>query len=362
MVCRDFVEADLAIYANCNYVAMDGGYKSYATGMVHYKSLRHNHDAKTLMQTRSLYDPSHSALHRSFKRIGSMIQDSVDIFHVETVLDDQTFPFYLDFVTKPKDQWNLWDRILCAVNVAALQILPLWLRKWIFWSPIVRGPFGLLQVFAGETVAVHEKTLALNYRDKVVDVEGQSDILILAPSCIGPYTKDMYLNPLLVNTYALGYWYNQYVGGTPILRENGAVIVVNDMHYAWSSPAHDGYREFFEEVLAKGHGGLGEFERFQEGFATNERLNDIYRSGQGPAGVHAFYMYTWAAHGMDKVGRVFVVGARDPRGPEVLGWEQCETVVEAVEKARAYLKDKEASCTLWGCPPVGYARVRTPEA
>lgn len=34
LVCREFVEADLAIYANCNYVSMDGGYKSYATGEV----------------------------------------------------------------------------------------------------------------------------------------------------------------------------------------------------------------------------------------------------------------------------------------------------------------------------------------
>lgn len=40
MVCSQFIGADLAIYANVNYVSMDGGYKSYATGMVHYKSLR----------------------------------------------------------------------------------------------------------------------------------------------------------------------------------------------------------------------------------------------------------------------------------------------------------------------------------
>jgi hypothetical protein len=31
-VCKDFIEADLCLYANCNYVSMDGGYKSYATG------------------------------------------------------------------------------------------------------------------------------------------------------------------------------------------------------------------------------------------------------------------------------------------------------------------------------------------
>lgn len=38
-----------------------------------------------------------------------------------------------------------------------------WLRKWIFWSFIVRAPFGILQVYAGETVQVHEKTLKANY-------------------------------------------------------------------------------------------------------------------------------------------------------------------------------------------------------
>ena len=205
---------------------------------------------------------------------------------------------------------------------------------------------------------VHEKTLEANYASKVVDVDGQADILIVAPSCIGPYTKDMYMNPLLVNTYSLGYYYNQYVEGTPILRDGGVIVVVNDMPYEWSSPAHDGYREFFEKVLLEGNGDLDVFEKYQEEFATNERLNDIYRQGLGPAGVHGFYMYTWAAHGMDRVGKAIVVGAQDERGPRGLGWDQADSVVEAVEKARAYLKDPKASVTYWSCPPVGYARVK----
>lgn len=36
-------------------------------------------------------------------------------------------------------------------------------------------------------------------------------------------------------------------------------IIVSEMHYAWSSPAHDQYREFFERVVAKAPG-LDEFE------------------------------------------------------------------------------------------------------
>lgn len=74
----------------------------------------------------------------------------------------------------------------------------------------------------------------------------------------------MYMNPLLLNTYSLGYWYNMYVGGTPLVRDGGVVIIVSEGHYRFSSPAHDSYRQFFEEVVAQ-HGGLDEFERFQVG-------------------------------------------------------------------------------------------------
>ncbi|CAI7820364.1 unnamed protein product [Closterium sp. NIES-54] len=188
-----------------------------------------------------------------------------------------------------------------------------------------------VQVTAGETQAVHERTLAAIYRDKVMDIDGQADILILAPSALGSYTKDTYLNPLLVNTYALGYYYNMYVDDVPLLKEGGCVIVEHDMQYEWSSPAHDAYRRLFEEVLAVAPG-LDEFERFQQQFVHDKRLNDIYRRGLGPAAVHGIYMYTWAAHGMDKVGKVYVVGAKDPRGPAVLCWEMADTTQDAVDQ------------------------------
>ena len=71
-------------------------------------------------------------------------------------------------------------------------------------------------------------------------------------------------------------------------------------------------------------------------------------------------MYTWAAHGMEKVGKVFVVGAEDARGPDVLGWERHDSVVSAVRAAKAWLRGrgtKEPDATFWQCPPVGYARV-----
>lgn len=107
-------------------------------------------------------------------------------------------------------------------------------------------------------------------------------------------------------------------------------------------------------------GGLDDFEKYQEQFATNERLNDIYRRGEGPAGVHGFYMYTWAAHGMDKVGKVYVVGATDSRGPNILKWEMSDSVLDAVERAKRHLGKPDAQVTYWCAPPIGYARVKVP--
>eukprot|EP00897_Mesotaenium_endlicherianum_P008575 jgi/Mesen1/7746/ME000407S06961 len=252
-ICEAYANADMVIYANINYVSMDGGYKSYATGLVpplalscsasllpqrkpvpelpllllpvHYNSLRHNHDSKTMRKTQSLYDPANSALHKSFNRMGRMMQKHTDVFHVETVLDEQTFPFFLNFVVILLRRMSLLDKLFMYSSVLSLKVVPLWLRMRIFWA--VRGPFGLLQVTAGETQAVHERTLACNYRDKIIDV-----------------------------------------------------------------------------------------------------------------------------------GKVFVVGATDPRGPEVLRWEMAPSIIDAVRRAREFLGKPKASVTYQRSPPIGYVRVR----
>ena len=112
----------------------------------------------------------------------------------------------------------------------------------------------------------------------------------------------------------------------------------------------------YSQVIAKE--GKEGFEKYQEQFATNERLNDIYREGKGPAGVHGFYMYTWAAHAMDYASKVMLVGCRDPAGAEILGWERQSNVLEAVEAARKHLGNDKATVTYLRCPPVAYCKVR----
>jgi hypothetical protein len=55
---------------------------------------------------------------------------------------------------------NIVQKALAKMSCFFLKFLPIWMRLWIFWGPLVRGQFGLVQVKAGETEAVHEQTLA----------------------------------------------------------------------------------------------------------------------------------------------------------------------------------------------------------
>ncbi|CAI5981179.1 unnamed protein product [Closterium sp. NIES-64] len=399
---RHYAEADLVVYANVNYVSMDGGYKSYATGLVHYNSLQHNHDSKTLRNTRHALLPFYASfapggqlfpLYAGFVselvRNMNIIESTEESFQSHRAsstpllqlfpfyadfVPELLFPFYADFVPELVRNMNPLQKLLMHSTLILFKLLPLWLCVKVLW--FMRGPFGLLQVTAGETQAVHERTLAAIYRDKVMDIDGQADILILAPSALGPYTKDMYLNPLLVRIACDATSHKLNAGclteippfllfvlpslsiSSPPFPPPFPQIVVNNMHYKWSSPAHNAYRRLFEEVLAVAPG-LDEFERFQQQFVEDQQLNDIYRRGQGPAAVHGFYMYTWAAHGMDKVGKVYVVGAKDPRGPAVLRWEMADTIQDAVDQARVFLGNSKAAVTYLRCPPVGYVRVHT---
>ena len=50
-------ESDLLVYVNVNLVAMDGGHKSVGIGLASYKSLRHHHNAKTMVHVALVHGP-----------------------------------------------------------------------------------------------------------------------------------------------------------------------------------------------------------------------------------------------------------------------------------------------------------------
>ena len=105
---RRAAESDLLVYVNINLVAMDGGHKSVATGLASYRSLKHHHNVRTLLNSRSLMDEHNSELRNSNWRMGRLIAESgVKLFQIETTLNTNTFPEQLAFLQKREWEWSL---------------------------------------------------------------------------------------------------------------------------------------------------------------------------------------------------------------------------------------------------------------
>ena len=132
-------ESDLLVYVNINLVAMDGGHKSVATGLASYKSLRHHHNPATMQQSRSFMDQHRSELHSSNWRMGRLIADSgVNVFQIETTLNNDTFPPAFGFLQKREWEWRAKDRLGYLASSKALDRTPARLARQIFHS--VQGP------------------------------------------------------------------------------------------------------------------------------------------------------------------------------------------------------------------------------
>src|SRR5207302_1424299 len=175
-ISRRAVEADLVIYCNVNFVPMDGGHQSVGTGLTDYLGLRAHHTPHAIRGSKSYMEPKHSALHGSVDRIGRMIAQQVNVFHIETCLNNRMYDGPLGFLGKREEDFTDLDRTALAGLRWTLGKTPRALRQQIFHR--VPAAYGLIAVAAGRTELAHEKVLEACRRQLFVKVKGQSDILI----------------------------------------------------------------------------------------------------------------------------------------------------------------------------------------
>jgi hypothetical protein len=244
---RRVAESDLLVYVNINMVAMDGGHKSTATGLMSYRSVRHHHNVRTLQHSRSLMDRPNSELHSSAWRIGRLLGEHVKVFQIETTLNNDTFPSEMAFLQKREWEWSVRDRATFLAASGGLNLLGPAAKRTIFQS--ILAPHQMTSVQAGEVEAVHASTIANLHRQQLVDVEGQSDVVIFGLPHIGPYNVGSIMNPLLVMCLSLGYFFNFYMG-KPLVRPGGVVIVSHPTPWAFHPVHHPSYIDFFDEVLS----------------------------------------------------------------------------------------------------------------
>jgi len=351
---RRAAESDLIVYVNINLVAMDGGHKSVATGLASYRSLRHHHNVRTMRHSRSFMDQHRSELHSSNWRMGKLLRDSgVKVFQIETTVNNNTFPEQFDFLAKREWEWTGKDRALFLASSKSLALTPPRVARSIMHG--MRAPYDLTSVQAGEVEAVHKVTTENVYRQHLVPVSGQTDVLTMGLPYISPYNVNSVMNPVLVMCLGLGYFFNLY-RGRPLVREGGVLIMSHPTPWEFNPVHHPSYIDFFDEVLADTTDPVEIEKRYEERYATDPWYIHLYRTSNAYHGVHPFYMWYWGAHALQHLGGVIVVGG-DPRAVRRLGFKAASTLRDALEMASDVVGTREPTITHLHTPPLLMADV-----
>jgi hypothetical protein len=348
-------ESDLVVYVNINLVAMDGGWKSTATGLAGYPSIKEHHNVHTMHRSTSFMDRSKSALHSSNWRMGQVIRDAgIKIFQIETTMNNNVFGTEgpMSVLQKREWEWNPKDRATFVGMKAGLDRLPSRTKRRIFQS--WQAPHQMTSVQAGEVEAVHEVTTANVYKQHLVPVEGQTDILTMGLPYICPYNVNSIMNPILVMCLGLGYFFNLY-RGKPLVREGGVLIMSHPTPWEFHPVHHPSYIDFFEQVLADSTDPTVIEEKYETQFAEDEWYKHLYRTSYAYHGVHPFYMWYWGAHALKHLGQVIVVGG-DEKAVRRLGFRPASTLTDALEMASDVV-GRHASITHLHNPPILMADV-----
>lgn len=328
---RRAVESDLIIYVNLNFVPMDGGHKSVAVGLCGYRSLRAHHNPKVMRNCHSYMDPSRSELATSVTRMGRLANSKLNVFNIETTINNRMFDPALDFLSKNEDDLSGSEKMALRAMRFSLDKLPQEARQSLFDR--FPAPYGVTGVFAGETEAVHEKTMKRAYEQYLVPVSGQADILITGVPNICPYNVHSFLNPLLVQVQANGYLFNLYKG-VPMVKKGGTMIIMHPCTDKFDTEHHAPYIEFVHRLLPETRDAYELHKRYEKKFSENPAYIEMYRSGNAYHPVHPFFMWYWGEAGRQHIGRMIVVGSDNEYIPQLMGWETARTMDEALRMAR----------------------------
>jgi len=345
---RRACESDLIIYININLVPMDGGHKSVTVGLCDYGSLRYHHDPQTIIDSDGYMDPDRSELNRKCVRMGALVDQQLNVFHIETVLNNRMYADGLDFLGKNEDDFTELDKMKLKATKWTLSRLPRAAKRKFFHN--IPAAFDLIACFAGKTEPVHEKTLERSFDQYAVKVKGQCDILVVGVPFISPYNVNSILNPLLVQVMGPGYLFNLYKD-KPLVRKGGVLILCHPCYDEFDAEFHPSYIEFFHRLLPETRDAFTLREKYEEEFAKNPSYIEMYRRGNAYHGAHPFFMWYWGENGRRHLSKIIAAGAENQHVPELLGWDRTETLAEAIASARSHL-GRSAEITMLHLPPI----------
>jgi nickel-dependent lactate racemase len=286
---RVITDSDQVIYVSNPWSPFNGGWKSAVVGLGSFRSIRHHHRPFPKASGKSTMDAQRSAFPRLLNEMGEVI---------EKELAKKGRRFFI---------------IEGAMNNAF--------------------PQEVLQVVAGHPPQAHEKTLEALQRQHVMDVKGQSDVVIYGMgNNRDPYSKMSTINPILVRNLGLSYSFGLFQN-IPLVKEGGIIILVHPCLRQFDAVKYPSYVEMFDKLIPETQDPFVLWELYAEEYAHRPEFVHKYRYGFGFHGVHPLILWGQGAYGLRYVGKVFMAGAKDPETARLLGFEAFATVEEAIAEA-----------------------------
>ncbi|MBW2004146.1 MAG: DUF2088 domain-containing protein [Deltaproteobacteria bacterium] len=297
---RVVTESDQIIYVSNPWSQFNGGWKSAVVGLSSYRSIRHHHRPFPMASGKSTMDPKRSAFFRLLNEMGEVIE---------------------------RELAKKGRRFLIIEGAMNNSI-----------------PQEVTQVVAGHPPQAHEKTLEILQKQHVVDVKGQSDVVVYGMgNNRDPYSKMSLINPILVRNLGMSYSFGLFQN-IPLVKEGGIIIFVHPCIMQFDALKYPSYVEMFETLIPRTQDPFELWELYAEEYAHRPEFIHKYRYGFSFHGVHPLILWGQGAYGLRYVGKVFLAGATDPEVARMLGFEPFASVEEAIAEAER-LMGKDCSIT-----------------
>lgn len=342
-VARELVETDLVVVISAAETVLHGGPASLLAAA----------DAETQRRAsaESLLVTGGSEGWRLATLVEQALAARVPLFGVSLVLNHPQFtgplrgyPYELEAA----------DRIARSPLRHAFAVAPEPVRRRVLRS--LRGTGSAAAVLAGPPSVAHAEALLRAIELRRAGLDEPLDALVIGIPATTPFLPREKPNPLLAAhlglAHALGLWRDAF----PV-AEGGIVILVHRFRRVFARPTQQPYHVFFRsDPIARDADLLAAAE---EGVSADARAVEEYRAGRTVHPLLPFRDWEACRPALDRLGAVYVAGARDAAAVRQLGFVPIGGIGAALQMARGH-RGHDARIGFLLAPPYFPLAVREP--
>jgi Lactate racemase N-terminal domain len=342
---RELVETDLVVVVSAAETVLHGG-PATLLAAADAETQRHATAA-------SLLETSGSEGWRSATLVERALAAHVPLFGVSVVLNHPHFAGLLGgYPYEPEGA----DRIAHSPLRYAFAAAPEPARRRVLRS--LRGVRTAAAVLAGPPSVVHAEALLRAIELRRSTLTEPLDALVIGIPATTPFLPREEPNPLLAAHLGLGHALGLWRDAFPV-ADGGIVILVHRFLRTFPRPTQQPYHVFFRsDPFARDPDLLAAAE---EAVATDPRAEEEYRAGRTVHPLLPFRDWEACRPALERLGAVYVAGARDATAARQLGFVPIGGIGAALQMARGH-RGQDARIGFLLAPPFFPIRVGSADA